>query len=444
MEIIDLLVGPVYITLAYLVLYFFRGSFTTEHTRPYFMAAFTAKVVGFIAFAFIYDFYYGGGDTFNYFNGSKIICNVFYDNPITGFQLFFLESGDMESPLFTYVQSISLFRSPEAWGVIRLGALGGIFSFQSYIGTCVFFALFCFIGMWTFFSIFAKAYPEITKSLALLMLFAPSTIFWGSALMKDTVALGAICWLATSLVKLLSNSKRRSVHLFIVITMLYLLITIKVYLVLCMAPAIAVWWFVRVQKSIRLLSVKLIFFPVILIFIAGVAYLGVIGVASQSQTFSDLNAIGKKVQGFHQDHGDRKSGSTYTLGEVEYTPIGFISKFPASVRIALFQPFPWEVKNIVMLLSSLESSLYLFLVIFIVIKRGLGNFIAPMFSHPEVAMCTVFTLILAFIVGFTSFNYGALVRFKIPFLPFLGVALALIYYLPKYRMYENQEHFQNR
>lgn len=439
MEVIDLIIAPIYLAVVYLLLLFFRNQFTTSFTKPFFIPAFTSKVIGFIAFACIYQFYYDGGDTFNYFNGSKLIADLFYNSPIKGIKILFLESANYDSPLFEDIKAIGMFRSAEEWNVIKYGAFIAIFCFKSYLGVCLFFALFAFMGMWKLYSLFVELYPALYRPLALMMLFAPSTIFWGSALMKDTLALGGICFLLTSLLRLFIGDKRLFIHLSTIILCATLLISIKVYLLLCAFPAFGIWWIIRFQRNIKLLAVKMVVFPLILLLTAGSVFLGVQSVASQSDTFSSLNAVGRKVQGFHEDHGSRKEGSTYTLGEIEYSFVGFISKIPISVRVALFQPFPWEVKNIVMLLASFESTLYLFFTFLIIYKRGFIRLVKPMITHPEIALCATFTLILGYIVGFTSFNYGALVRFKIPFLPFLGAGLVLIYYLPRLQEIERQE-----
>lgn len=439
MEIRDFLVAPVYIFITYIILFLFRDRLTTPLTKPFFIPAFTAKVIGFIIFAFIYQFYYMGGDTFFYFKGAKVITNIFYDNPFLGLKIMFLESGDYGSPLYQHVKDIVLFRSKEEWNIVKYGGFLSIFTFKSYLGLSLFFALFSFFGIWKIYQVIVAQFPEIAKSLGLMMLFAPSTIFWGSGYMKDTMALGAVCFWVAAILEIILFRRKLMQNGFLVLLCSYLLISLKIYLLLCVIPAIGVWWFIRVQRSIKLLSVKLMMLPVLIGFIAVVGYLGVTSIAAQSETFSDLGAIGKKVQGFHDDHGTRETGSTYTLGEIEYSFVGFISKIPISVRVALFQPFPWEVKNIVMLLSSVESTIYLFLTLLIFFKRGIYNCVKSITSHPMIGLCATFTLLLAYIVGFTSFNYGALVRFKIPFLPFLGAALVLIYYLPKYKQLAKQE-----
>jgi hypothetical protein len=53
------------------------------------------------------------------------------------------------------------------------------------------------------------------------------------------------------------------------------------------------------------------------------------------------------------------------------------------------------------------------------------------FGNAEMQLCLIFTLIFGFAVGFTAYNFGALVRFKIPMLPFFGIGLSLLWYKHK-------------
>ena len=47
-------------------------------------------------------------------------------------------------------------------------------------------------------------------------------------------------------------------------------------------------------------------------------------------------------------------------------------------------------------------------------------------TNPEVQFCLIFSLLFAFSVGFTSYNFGSLVRYKIPFMPFYYIALFIL------------------
>jgi len=51
-------------------------------------------------------------------------------------------------------------------------------------------------------------------------------------------------------------------------------------------------------------------------------------------------------------------------------------------------------------------------------------------SDPALLFCVSFIFVLGISIGLTSFNYGALVRFRIPLLPFLATFLVVMSPLP--------------
>ena len=166
--------------------------------------------------------------------------------------------------------------------------------------------------------------------------------------------------------------------------------------------------------------------PVISVFIVVFGYLLISSIAEETQKYSSIDTITQRIGGFHTDHGRRTDASTYHLGEIEYTPLGMLKKLPESVNVTLFRPYIWEVKNIVMLVSAVESLLFLLVTIYMLIKAGPLKLLKSLFSNPEVTLCLSFTIILGFVVGFTSMNFGALARFKIPILPFFAMGIFII------------------
>jgi hypothetical protein len=113
-------------------------------------------------------------------------------------------------------------------------------------------------------------------------------------------------------------------------------------------------------------------------------------------------------------------GSAYSLGDISFTPLGLLQKLPAAINVAIFRPYLWEVSSLVMFLSFLESAALLLLTLrlFVLILRKPGQFFSFINQHASVLFMLVFSIIFAFSVGFTSYNFGALSRYRIPFLPF--------------------------
>jgi hypothetical protein len=108
--------------------------------------------------------------------------------------------------------------------------------------------------------------------------------------------------------------------------------------------------------------------------------------------------------------------------------IGMLSKFPLAVNVTLFRPYIWEAKKIIVFLSSLEAILFLFVTLKVLFLIGPVKVWKTINKDPTIQFCLIFSLIFAFAVGISSYNFGALSRYKIPCLPFYALALILIYY----------------
>jgi hypothetical protein len=78
-----------------------------------------------------------------------------------------------------------------------------------------------------------------------------------------------------------------------------------------------------------------------------------------------------------------------------------------------------------MLLSALENTFLLLLFIKVLLKNGMGFFFR-VFGNPVLTLCFVFSIFFAFSLGLTTANFGALVRYKIPAIPFF---LSMLYIL---------------
>ena len=83
MEIRDVIVTPVVILAVLFVAYFIRPRVTDDLTRKYFLPALVLKIFGAIVLGFIYQFYYSGGDTFNYHtHGSRHMWEAIIESPL--------------------------------------------------------------------------------------------------------------------------------------------------------------------------------------------------------------------------------------------------------------------------------------------------------------------------------------------------------------------------
>ena len=79
-----------------------------------------------------------------------------------------------------------------------------------------------------------------------------------------------------------------------------------------------------------------------------------------------------------------------------------------------------------MLLSGLENTFLLAIALVFLIRYPLF-FFRSLFKDPLLLFALVFSITFAYSVGLSTSNFGALVRFKIPLLPFFVTLLLVLY-----------------
>ena len=133
--------------------------------------------------------------------------------------------------------------------------------------------------------------------------------------------------------------------------------------------------------------------------------------------------------------GESQGGSVYTLGDdFDFTLLGMLRKFPLAVNVTLFRPYLWEAYNPVMLLSALESFATLVLTVYILFQVGIGRLFRYLTARPIILFCLLFAVAFSFSVGISTYNFGSLVRYKIPMFPFYLSGLFILQYYAQYRV----------
>ena len=121
----------------------------------------------------------------------------------------------------------------------------------------------------------------------------------------------------------------------------------------------------------------------------------------------------------------REAGSTYVLGELDGSFASMMRLAPEAINVSLFRPYLWEVNNPLMFMSALESMVFLIVTLVVILKSRLG--LLKSLANPDILFCLVFSIIFAFAVGVSTYNFGTLSRYKIPLIPFYVLALIFIY-----------------
>ena len=424
----DLVLTPIYLLILVSIAKWMRDrKYPKGHPlRRYYLPGLYVKFGGAIFIALIYQYYYEGGDTYNFYSHSRII-NSALDNSISNWlQLLIRRSPDSNPALYPFTSQMEWYNDPSSYTVSVIGALFGLLNGTSYMPIALLFAFFSFTGIWAMYRTFANLYPRLHKELAIAFLFIPSTFVWGSAMFKDTVCMFGLGWMVYTTFRIFVNRDFSLRNLFMLAFSFYLIAVIKLYILLAFLPALSLWLLLNYSHKIRIVAVRWL---LNLLFIA----MTITGFLFFSRQFAEgLNkyslekvaATAAVTRGWIS-YASGDEGSTYDLGEFDPSLTGTLAKFPQAVVVTLYRPFIWESKKAIVLLSALEALLVLYFTLKVIVLRK-AKALSMIVRDPNLMFCLVFSFIFAFAVGISSYNFGALSRYKIPCLPFYGAVLAIM------------------
>jgi hypothetical protein len=291
-----------------------------------------------------------------------------------------------------------------------------------------------FAGAWMFFLTFYRLYPHMHRWVALAALFIPTVVFWGSGIFKDTITLAALGVATHSFYRVFIEKNVRLRSALLLIFSLWVIFSIKKYILLCFLPALLLWWFARDFSRIRPLMLKLVLAPLTGIMAIMLAYSAVLKVGEDDPRYNiDKLAETARITAYDIRYGwgaRTGDGSDYTLGELDGTWQNILALAPQAINISLFRPYLWEADNPLMLLSALEGLAFLVITLYVIWKGGWRLF--SYLQKPDAVFCLIFALVFAFAVGVSTFNFGTLSRYKIPMMPFFLLGLGIM------------EHYSNR
>lgn len=399
----------------------------------YFVKGIFFRLIGVSCFISIYYFYYGGGDSFAYFLGSKALGKLLLDDPIKGLHIFL----NLDSPLnswFSFNHQTGspqwyMWKDPKTFSVSRFSSVFSIISFHSYIVTSFITACFSYIGTWKLYRLFNVYYPGNSKIFAYLIIFMPSLIFWGGGLMKDSFVLGSTCWITYNFYCIFIKRRKIFWNSVAFALNLYIIISIKPYIIISVVPGILLWLNSFYLKNIKSLIIKIFLFPFLILMIGGAGFFIFENLSSEMGVYGDIDSAVSQAVVIQEDllRSEQYGSNNYNIGEIDGTLSGLVRVAPIAIFTALFRPLFWEIGSPTMIISAVENTFLFLFTIYILLITGPIKLLKAFYNDPFLVYCFVFSLLLAFGVGIAGTNFGALVRYRIPILPFFFPMLFVVY-----------------
>lgn len=431
---LDIILSIFYSILILLAAKWFRNRHKEERVYNFFIPFVAFKILCAVLFVIIHIYFYKGGDTFLFFAGGKFIANYLIDNPSEIFNLFRLNQSDFQA--FTYKSDfgiINSFRDPTTLFISQVIAIFSFFSFHNFMTTTILFSVASSFGIWLMYLSACKIYPDLYKIFALCFLFIPSVGIWGSGILKDPVTFSAIGFIFYSILNFMTRRKI-VLSVFLLVISIYFCIELKPYILYAFVPAAFIWIYFVITRNLKSPVFKVIFFPILLLTIGFGAYFLLIGISSEAGKYqlTNLDVILEGFQSWHTYLAETRDQSGYVFEDFELSPTGIIKQVPKALVVTYFRPFPTEIDNLGTLMGGVESLILLIATIYVFFKTGLFNMLNYIRKNPELKFFLFFSLVLGVAVGLTSYNFGALSRYKIPCMPFFTASLAIFYYLKQH------------
>lgn len=359
----------------------------------------------------VYTYYYSDrttADIFNYFDDASTIFEATKDQLSLRWQLILgiADRGEKINAILAntlYWDTSSSFLFNDNRSMIRLHLLLYHFSQGFYQFHLLFFALLSFLGsagLYRFFTAYSKLNRKIIYALVFL---TPSFLFWCSAPIKECLLLFGLGTFLFSLTKIITD--RKQVYWIILILSFFILLSIKIYFLLALTPALL---FLLVSSSYKRKAQIPIFLAIHMLFLLAFFVAKTKIIATLNQKLLDFKLHATAVQA-----SSMVEISNYSDFK------GFLTAVPRAIYNVLFRAaFPMD-SSLFSVMAGLETlGLIILLLLPFLFYRN------PNKQEKRLALfCFSFVITGAIIIGLTCPVLGAILRYKAPLLPFYIILL---------------------
>lgn len=410
------------LTLAYGLLFLAiiqRWRFFSRSGLPvrFLQGVFLLKIAFGVGLWLIYTYHYTYRDTsdaFRYFDNAMVIFSALGEHPMLYLRM--MTGIGMDHPdLIPYFERINGWTKAYNYGIlndnptiIRINAFIALFSQGYYHVHTLFMCFFSLVGLTALYRAFQSELKGRKYVLAAGVFLVPSVLFWGSGVLKEApllLFLGLFTWATFRLTR-----DRKDFRFWCVLVLAFLgLVFLKMYVLIALLPAVLIAKVVAVTGEHRLWLKSLIV-------LTASALLG-LNAGFFFRGGDLLYVLNRKRTDFYNVAEMQGAGSVVEIAEVTDVA-SFVLNAPQALYNTYFRPDLLEVQGVFYGALSLENTVMVLLMLWALVgwkwdrqSRFLRWF------------CLSFVVVYGLIVGATVPILGAIVRYKVPALPFLMAAV---------------------
>jgi hypothetical protein len=446
-------------------------------------AVFLLKVSAGFFLTWIYTRYYPerhAADIFKYFDDSKVMYSAFqnhrYGDYIKMLSGVANDSSYFDKMYYDVMQNwyrMYDFNYNDNHTIIRFNAFVMLFSFGNYHIHTVFMCFVGLLGTTAMYKAFADYFKNKEWLLFIVLFLIPSVVFWGSGVLKEGILLFALGFLFYAFMNVFVSKRNILLNIIFLLASVFLITINKNYLLFAVIPAMfcyyVVWKF-NIKKVFIFFTglylagciAILLFSPDVLQTLAlkqrdfiavakGGAYLKnsqhIIRIAPDKKNYLDSIApkIYKVKPGstylcwtrdnsadtiFVTNSTDTATftlmwdlpvaGSTISVKKLDPTIFSLIKTAPFALYNCLCKPGLFSSKTLFEKFAAVENILTLLFLFFCIWFRKKKS------DKNLLALCLFISLAILLLIGFTTPIAGAIMRYKVPVMPFLFMCGVII------------------
>lgn len=433
----DIYLAPLCLLILYVISNGMFKKYRKTPIKKYILPAITLHFAGALIYTLVISYYYGFGDSHNYYQGLLDMHKAVVDDISFLKDIYLKPRVETSDRLYAYFYYDAggfakyYMLEPRNYNVARFGLPLSLIFNRSFLCISFCISFFSFLGSWRIFKMFYEMYPHLHKKIAYATLFLPSILFWGVSLLKDPICVGAMGFFIYAAYSALIKKEKVISSVIIIFVSGFLLMNFKPYILLSLSAVFLLWVFLRFRNKIADKTLRTVSTTFFITVAMGGGFLLSQSLAQTEATdqFSSekiLKTIEAQQGTFSRNTAESEGGgSNFSVGNTS-SPIAMAIRLPLGVVNTYFRPFLFEVRSPVAIISAFESFAFL-AITFLCFKRiGVGKTFNIIFSDPVIAFCFVFAIMFGGLIGITTVNFGALVRYKIPSIPFYAMAFILV------------------
>jgi hypothetical protein len=365
----------------------------------WFWTALAASVLCGILLGLYYD-HAGGGDTFFYYQQGSILAGQLRAHPHESLTLLFGGAPNLDG--------FSLGNEPRSLFFVRLVALLQWCTGGGYWIIAVYFSVINFLASWYLFNAIATRYRDAVVPAAVAFLFFPSVVFWGSGLLKESIAMGALFVLLGLYIQSWNGSLASAVaRVVLFLVCAYVLWRLRYFYAAVLIPvfvaAVLGKWLVATMHTG--VSANRLWYPVFFVLLLALLYL-----ASQlhyNLRWQNLPAV--LYNNYIEFAAASQAGRYIQYKHIAPDFPGVLRSIPKAMFSTLFRPNIWDYAHPSQIPLSVENFVLLCSTIVLLLNRRTWH----QLSRREVFASVLFIVLTAAMLGLASPNYGSLARYRI-------------------------------